>query len=208
MDPFAIIARELKQRDRERWLACLYAAAPARPALVALLALDSELAHVVASSTDPMLGEIKLAWWRDRLIELDTGPAPAQPLLQALQARVLPRLSGADLATLEDRWLCLLGAEDLPSAHVEGGAALFVLAARLLGGDLAEAAMLGRAWMLGRWGEGQGVPGRTSILLRPLRVLAELAARDAAHHAAGRPLEPRGNAARQWLMLKVVAFGR
>lgn len=203
MDPFAIIASELKQRDRERWLACLYAAAPARPALVALLALDCELAHVAASTTEPLLGEIKLAWWRDRLIELDTGPAPAQPLLQALQARVLPRLSGADLATLEDRWLCLLGAEDLPPAHVEGGAALFVLAARLLGGDLAEAAMLGRAWMLG-----QSVPGRTSILLRPLRVLAELAARDAAHRTAGRPPEPRGNAARQWLMLKVVAFGR
>ena len=33
MDPLSIIADELKQRDRERWLACLYAAAPARPGL-------------------------------------------------------------------------------------------------------------------------------------------------------------------------------
>ena len=207
MDAIAIIADELKQRDREAWLACLYAAAPARPGLVALLALDAELAQLVASTTEPLLGEIRLAWWRDRLIELDTGPAPAQPLLQALQTRVLPRLSGADLAGLEDRWLCLLGSETLPLAHREGGVTLFRLAARLLGGDVAEAEMLGRAWM-----QAQAVLGRTSVLLRPLRALVELAVRDAAHRAgpdaAGRPLEPRGNLARQALMLKVVALGR
>lgn len=203
MPTLALIADELKQRDREAWLACLYAAAPARPALVALLALDAELAHVVAATTEPLLGEIKLAWWRDRLTELDHGPAPAQPLLQALQSRVLPRLSGADLAALEERWLCLLGSDGLPAAHVNGGATLFRLAARLLGGDVAEADQLGRAWMMA-----QSVPGRTSVLLRPLRALVELAVRDAAHRAAGRPPEPRGNALRQWLMFKVVALGR
>jgi phytoene synthase len=203
MDPLAIIADELKQRDRERWLTCLYAAAPARPGLVALFALDAELAHVVATTTEPMLGEIRLAWWRDRLTELDSAPAPAQPLLQALQQRALPRLSGADLATLEDRWLGLLDGEGVPQSHIDGGVQLFVLAARLLGGDLREAAMLGQAWM-----HGLAVPGRTSVLLRPLRALVALSARDAARRAAGQPPEQPGSAARQWLMLKVVALGR
>lgn len=207
MDALAIIAGELKQRDRERWLACLYAAAPARPGLVALFALDCELAQVVTTTTEPLMGEIRLAWWRDRLIELDTAPAPAQPLLQALQARVLPRLSGADLASLEDRWLCLIGNDIVPEAHIAGGADLFALAARLLGGDPAEAAVLGRAWMLRQPVE-EIVPGRTSVLLRPLRALAALAARDAARRTAGQPPERRGSAARQWLLLKVVALGR
>ena len=149
------------------------------------------------------MGEIRLAWWRDRLIELDSAAAPPQPLLQALQARVLPRLSGTDLASLEDRWLSLIGSDAVPDAHVDGGVHLFVLAARLLGGDQSEAAALGRAWMLR-----QTLTGRTSVLLRPLRALAALAARDAARSAAGNPPERRGSAGRQWLMLKVVAFGR
>ena len=202
MDPLSIIADELKQRDRERWLACLYAAAPARPGLVALLALDAELAQLVATTTEPLLGEIRLAWWRDRLIELDTQPAPAQPLLQALQARTLPRLSGSDLAGLEDGWLARLNGDAAGSAS--GCVRLFTLAARLLGADPAEGEYLGRALALA-----QSPPDRTSVLLRPLRALVELKARDAAHAAAaGRPPEPRGTLARQALMFKVVALGR
>jgi phytoene synthase len=201
MDPLSIIADELKQRDRERWLACLYAAAPARPGLVALLALDAELAQLVATTTEPLLGEIRLAWWRDRLIELDTQPAPAQPLLQALQARTLPRLSGSDLAGLEDGWLARLNGDAAGSAG--GSVHLFTLAARLLGADPAEGEYLGRALALA-----QSPPDRTSVLLRPLRALVELKARDAAHAAAGRPPEPRGTLARQALMFKVVALGR
>lgn len=201
MDPLSIIADELKQRDRERWLACLYAAAPARPGLVALLALDAELAQLVATTTEPLLGEIRLAWWRDRLIELDTQPAPAQPLLQALQARTLPRLSGSDLAGLEDGWLARLNGDAAGSAS--GCVRLFTLAARLLGADPAEGEYLGRALALA-----QSPPDRTSVLLRPLRALVELKARDAAHAAAGRLLEPRGTLARQALMFKVVALGR
>ncbi len=201
MDPLSIIADELKQRDRERWLACLYAAAPARPGLVALLALDTELAQLVATTTELLLGEIKLAWWRDRLVELDTQPAPAQPLLQALQARALPRLSGANLATLEDGWLARLNGD--PAGGMSGSVRLFGLAAQLLGCDPAEGEYLGRALALA-----QSPPERTSVLLRPLRALVELAARDAAKHAAGRPPEPRGTLARQALMFKVAARGR
>ena len=152
----------------------------------------------MATTTEPLLGEIRLAWWRDRLCELDTQPAPAQPLLQALQARVLPRLSGAELATLEDGWLARLGGN-----AGEGTAQLFGLAARLLGGDPDEGTYLGQLLAVA-----ERSPNRTSVLLRPLRALVELAARDAAHAGAGRPPEPRGTLSRQALMFKVVALGR
>ena len=146
-------------------------------ALVALLALDAELAQLVATTTEPLLGEIRLAWWRDRLIELDTQPAPAQPLLQALQARTLPRLSGSDLAGLEDGWLARLNGDAAGSAS--GCVRLFALAARLLGADPAEGEYLGRALALA-----QSPPDRTSVLLRPLRAHAP---RRVAHSTTATP---------------------
>jgi phytoene synthase len=198
-----IIEAELKARDRDRWLACLYAPASARPGLLALFALDCELAQLVASTTEPMLGEIRLAWWRERLAELDAGKAPAQPLLVALRDHALPVLRGAELAGLEDRWLALFGSDAVPPAHVEGGGLLFALAARLLGGDERRAQEMGQAWVLG-----EPLPQRAPPLLRPLAGLVALSARDAARARAGSLREDRGSLARQWRLLKAVALGR
>ncbi len=201
--PAALVEAELKARDKDRWLACLYAPEAVRPGLMALFALDLELAQLVATTTEPMLGEIRLAWWRERLTELDAGRAPAQPLLQALLAHALPVVKGVELAGLEDRWLGLIGSDAVPPAHVAGGGHLFALAARLLGGDAAAGDALGRAWALG---EPPADPAPAT--LRPLRGLAQLAARDAARARAGVPREARGSLPRQWILLKNVAFGR
>lgn len=203
MNDLDIITAELQGRDRDRWLACLYAPARARAGLIALFALDCELAQLVATTTDAMLGEIRLAWWRERLQELDAGKAPAQPLLAALRDHALPVLRGAELAELEDRWLALIGSGDVPAAHIDGGGTLFALAARLLGGDEAIARALGRAWVLG-----EAPVARLQAALRPLAGLAALSARDAARARTGLPREDRGSLPRQWILLKAVAFGR
>jgi phytoene synthase len=202
--PLALVADELKRRNRDGWTACLFAPASARPALLALLALDAELAQLVATTSEPLLGEIRLAWWRDRLGELDAGRAPAQPLLQALLAHAVPAgISGAALAGLEDRWLPMIGGDGLPAGHVAGAGLLFRLAARVLGGDGDEADSLGRAWASGT------VPaGRTTPPLRPLRGLAKLAAADAAAQAAGRAPAPPGSLPRLWRLAIAVARGR
>ena len=85
--------------DRDRWLSVLYAPAALRRALFAIHALDLELAKLATTTSDAMLGAIKLAWWRERLVDLDAGVVPAQPVLRALAADVLPRgVSGAVLA--------------------------------------------------------------------------------------------------------------
>lgn len=183
----------------------LYAPAPVRPALFALFALDLELANIVATTTEPMIGEIRLAWWRDALVALDTAPPPAQPLLQALAAHALPRgITGADLAGLEDRWLGLIGSDDVPDSHIAGGGHLFALAARLLGGDPALGDILGQAWAAG---QGADLP-RIPAALRPLLGLMRLAARDAARARAATPPEPRGSPGRQLRLLRAIAFGR
>ena len=58
-----------------------------RAAFDALFAIDDALGDVVAKATEPALAAIKLAWWRERLEELDSGQAPAEPRLKAAAPR-------------------------------------------------------------------------------------------------------------------------
>ena len=175
----------------------LWSPVAVRSALFALHGIDLELASIVAGTTEPMIGEIRLAWWREALIGLDAGTVPAQPLLQLIAAELLPRgVGGAELAALEDRWLPMIGAVDVPSAHVAGGATLFGLAAQLLGGDRALGERLGAAWARA---DATDLP-QVSSVLGPLLGLVRLAARDAA--------DPPGSLGRQWLLLKTIAFAR
>lgn len=205
ISPLDLVIADVRHRDRDRYLSVLYAPAPVRPALFALHGFDLELASIVSGTSEPMIGEIRLAWWREAAEAIDRGVVPAQPLLQVIAAELPARgVSGADLAALEDRWLGMLGNDDVPAAHVAGGGDLFVLAARLLGGDAALARQLGEAWVHGDAG---GLP-RVPPALRPLLGLVQLAARDARHARSGAPDEPRGSLGRQWTLLKAVAFGR
>ena len=107
------------------------------------------------------------------------------------------------MAGLEDRWLGMIAAADVPSAHVAGGGDLFALAARLLGGDEALGRALGEAWVRG---DDAGLP-RVPAALRSLLGLVRLAARDARRARSGAAAEPPGSLARQWTLLKAVAFG-
>ncbi len=118
----------LRAADREAWLALLWAPAPKRPALASALALDLELERVVAELSEPLVAEIRLAWWRERLADLARGAtAPPQPLLRALASA--GRAAGLDLhalARVEDALLPLLGtdAPDLACIAARRGAAL------------------------------------------------------------------------------------
>lgn len=206
MDP--ALGEELRQRDRELWLATLYAPAPVRAALTALFALDCTLAAIPPSVSEPMVGAIRLAWWREALEALDHNPAPDEPHLIAARALLLPAgLSGADLAGLEARWAARLDAElteeQSNDAEAQGGAHLFGLAARLLAADPEIAAALGRSWATGA-----ELPPQTPRSLRPLLALAILGRRDAADTAAGLPRAPRATAGRQLRMLMAIATGR
>lgn len=62
------------------YLSLLLTPAAARPALLALYALEAELLTIPNRVTQPTIGLMRVTWWRDRLAERDT----AQPLLKAL----------------------------------------------------------------------------------------------------------------------------
>ena len=103
-----------------------------------LFALDAALGQVVRTTTEPMLGRIRLAWWRERLEELDQGLVPAEPTLEAA-ARLINEtgLTGAMLAGLVEGWEPLLSefpwTEEVAGPVAARGALLFGFAALLLG---------------------------------------------------------------------------
>jgi phytoene synthase len=173
-------------------LALSYASARARPATLALLALDERLAAVVRGRREPIAAQLRLAWWRDVLGRPAAEWPHGEPLLEALRGWRDP----AALAALPSGWEALLADDLEPQAiadFVDGRAKAFAALARELGvatdGDAAAAA---RVWALAdlaanlsdgaeralvvECGRNLGSPPRLSATLRPLAVLAALGA--------------------------------
>lgn len=75
----------LKRVDEPRWIASRYAAADDRRRLVALYMLNHELSRA-AQVSEPMIGSIRLQWWREALAELGEGrPVRRHDVLMELQ---------------------------------------------------------------------------------------------------------------------------
>lgn len=74
----------VRRDDPDRWLASLFVPAPARPHVLALYAFSLEVARVPELVSEPLLGEIRLQWWRDSLAAPDGADAQANPVSAAL----------------------------------------------------------------------------------------------------------------------------
>jgi phytoene synthase len=74
----------LREHDRDRWLASLFASAGRRPHLHALYAFDREIALVPQRVSEALAGEMRLQWWRDALAGEARGDAEASPVAAAL----------------------------------------------------------------------------------------------------------------------------
>lgn len=134
-------------------LAMTYAPPVARPALEAVFALDDTLGAILRTTREPLVGQMRLTWWYEALVRLDGAPAPAEPVLAALQTWVLPAgVSGAMLASLTDGWAVLLEPV-LDTAAIERfasdrGRRLFELASVVLGIVDARIGVAGEGWAL------------------------------------------------------------
>ncbi len=60
-------AEQVRQQDHERFLTALFAPAERREALFALYAFNLEVAKTAEVVSEPMLGQIRLQWWRETL---------------------------------------------------------------------------------------------------------------------------------------------
>lgn len=166
-----------------------------RPVIEVLFHIDAAMGDVVARSTEPALGRIKLAWWRERLEALGQKPPPAEPRLRAVAEHLLPAgISGAELAELEPGWATLLDAESDPALVASRGAKLFELGGRLLGAEDPMLADAGALYALAAAGFVGAAKERLRLLrahrfprpLRPLTMLARAAARDLRSQGADR----------------------
>ncbi|MCY7281267.1 MAG: hypothetical protein LH610_10315 [Sphingomonas bacterium] len=188
-----------------------------RPAFDALFAIDDVMAEVVASSTQPALGAIRLAWWREALERLDHHPPPPEPRLGAAAAQLLSRgVTGAALATLEDGYATLLDEQPDSDRLGSSGAALFAIGAILLGANDVKLPLAGRLHAfastarrgLAAFPDAIDVTGlaghRFARRLRPLTAFARLAARDIGHAPM---LEPEATPARAAALLSHRLFG-
>src|SRR5665213_2006368 len=59
------LAASVRAADPDRYFATLFAPAAQRPFLLALYAFNAEVARVAETVREPMLGAIKLEWWRE-----------------------------------------------------------------------------------------------------------------------------------------------
>jgi phytoene synthase len=212
--------------DPDRTLALAYVPAKRRAAVGALWRLDSALGAAVAAGREPLIARIKLAWWREALERLDREPPPAEPALRDAASHILPLVSGAELARMEEGWAVLPGAERLGPAQLDAyagkrGGLFFRYSARLLGGEEEGLEAAGEAWALIDLARHcaasedadvalaaareRRLPGRWPPRLRPLGMLAALAARDS--DPARPPWEARGSPKRMWRMLQHRIFG-
>lgn len=182
----------------ERRLALAYAPASARTLTLGLMALDARLRSVVQQAREPLLGQMRLAWWRDRLESADTTETPGEPLLALLKPW---GSQSPGLGALVDGWEHLLTPDPLDRPAMERfiearGAACAALARCLqLEQAAGEAQRAGQGWAatdlalrLSDEGETERAralaasldwaPVRLPRSLRPLAVLHGLARRE------------------------------
>jgi phytoene synthase len=81
-----VLASHVRHSDPDRYFAALFASAPLRAHLFALYAFNHELARVAESVREPMLGEIRLAWWRETMEGARAGTPRNHDVARALAA--------------------------------------------------------------------------------------------------------------------------
>ncbi len=144
---FAACEETVKRFDPDRYWATLFAPAEKRPLLFVLYAFNHEIARVAEAVREPMLGAIRLQWWREAVEGARDGNPRAHDVVRALAelfARV--NLPMESFEAMIDARALDAGAEVFANlaaleAYCDATSAnLMRLAGLILGEDLGEAA--------------------------------------------------------------------
>ncbi|WP_332817782.1 hypothetical protein [Sphingopyxis sp.] len=185
-----------------------------RAAMAGLWALAARLTKLLVDAREPLIGQIKLAWWRDMAAMLATDPAglpKGEPLLAELSATWAEQGGLDGLIDAAEAMLLAESGQDRRTAAESFGTRLFALS----GGDAAG----GRRWGL-LWGAGvqereaearrlladaracEPAPGRLFAGNRALLMLDRWAA------AIARNDGERRWRSEGWLLFRLGLFGR
>ena len=147
------LAAGLRHHDRDRYQTALFAPAARRDALFALYAFNYEIARARELVSEPMLGLMRLQWWRDALDEIYAGKPPrrhevAGPLAEAIVTHDLSNVHFTALLDARAQDMEEVPPESLAALETYAAAtsgSLLQLALEVLGVREAEAAAAGRA---------------------------------------------------------------
>lgn len=186
----------VRRVDPDRWLASRFIAdAEARADMIALYAFNYELSRA-AEASQPLVGEIRLTWWREAVGEVFEGRSVrrhpgVQALALAIGRRSVPRAALDDLIDARlrdlDGWP-LDGEEIIPYADATAGAVMMLAGLILAPGvDPHAFKHAGRAWGLAGLSR---VPGRLPTVWRAMSLKTEVEGALAAAHTelAGLPI--------------------
>jgi phytoene synthase len=132
----------VREADRDRFIATLFAPAERRPHLYALYAFDLELLRVGRVVREALAGEIRLQWWRDALAGRIPEQVAAHPVATAfidtcarcaLPGDPLDGLIDARAHALYEKSLATL--DELDAYARQTASTIFALAARILDRD-------------------------------------------------------------------------
>lgn len=91
----------VRQHDKDRFLASLFAPDSKQQHLLAMYAFNAEVTRVSDLVSDPQIGEIRLQWWSDAIEAIFRGEAQDHPVAAALASTItechLPRKPLHDL---------------------------------------------------------------------------------------------------------------
>jgi len=141
-DAYEHCARVVSQNDKDRYLASLFIADPARRHVLALYALNAEVSAVRDRTAEPMAGEVRLQWWRDALNGSAAGGYEGNPVAAA----IIDTLRGrehwvSELENLLEARAFDLYGDPMPSTDALRGylkatvSSLFTLAGKMIEGD-------------------------------------------------------------------------
>ncbi len=160
-------AEIVRRGDPDRWMSLMAGPVAARARLLPLYAFNLEVARAPWVSAEPLIGQMRLQWWRDALAEIaGGGPVRRHEVVTPL-AEVLP---AAQAVALDD--LVVARHWDLDTAPFEDAAALKAHL-EATGGRL----MVAAGAVLGAPPQGLAAAGEAGAIAAWLRAAPELAAR-------------------------------
>ena len=136
----AAVRESARSQEPDRYLSALLAPHAAREDLITLAAFVGEAARIPAIVSEPMIGEIRLQWWRDAIEAPQSDSLTGNPVADAVTGLIRRRGLPMDLFThVLDARLTDLYADPVPDeatfvAYLEATQRTgFDLAARILG---------------------------------------------------------------------------
>jgi phytoene synthase len=164
----------------EAELALAWSSPKVRGPLTMAFRLDRRLARIVARTTEPMLGQMRLAWWRDAL----GTPVAERPRGDAVLDGLSQHWAGSEAAMIAmvDGWEVLVTAEHLGHAEIAtfgSHRGAFFSALHDGGGSFAEERVAAAAfrWALADAAAGVSDQGERTLLIETALARSDIAVR-------------------------------